>query len=137
MGVGLPRRLCSALLLHRSARHFCAAPKLKLPPPGGMQSDELLPKRRWLPERTRDERAAASRQLMYGPRRPLFSPLRHRRRIPFNEELQLEAMRDAAVKDDDIERIQAWAGQSAGLARPEPAGEAVRRIWEETQALFR
>jgi len=47
-----------------------------------------------------------------------------------------QAMRDVAVKDDDIERIQAWAGQSAGLARPEPAGEAVRRIWEETQALL-
>jgi nitronate monooxygenase len=47
-----------------------------------------------------------------------------------------QAMRDAAVKANDIERIQAWAGQSAGLATPEPAGEIVRRIWEETQALL-
>ena len=46
------------------------------------------------------------------------------------------AMRDAGAKANDIERIQAWAGQSAGLARAEPAGEIVRRIWEETQALL-
>jgi nitronate monooxygenase len=28
-----------------------------------------------------------------------------------------QAMRDTAVKKNDIERMQAWAGQSAGLAR--------------------
>ena len=43
-------------------------------------------------------------------------------------------MRDAAVKGNDIERIQAWAGQSAGMARTEPAGEVVRRLWEEAEA---
>ena len=48
-----------------------------------------------------------------------------------------QVMRDAAAKANDIERIQAWAGQSAGLARAEPAGEIVRRIWEEAQALLR
>ena len=34
-----------------------------------------------------------------------------------------QAMRDAAVKGNDIERIQAWAGQSAGMARTDPAAE--------------
>ena len=34
-------------------------------------------------------------------------------------------MRDEAVREDDIERLQAWAGQSAGFARAEPAGEIV------------
>jgi nitronate monooxygenase len=48
-----------------------------------------------------------------------------------------QAMRDAAVKENDIERIQAWAGQSSGLARTDPAGEVVRRLWEQTQALLR
>jgi nitronate monooxygenase len=48
-----------------------------------------------------------------------------------------QAMRDAAMKANDVERIQAWAGQSAGFARAEPAGEIVRRIWEETQALLK
>ncbi len=48
-----------------------------------------------------------------------------------------QAMRDAAAKENDIERIQAWAGQSASLARTDPAGEVVQRLWEEAQALLR
>ncbi len=48
-----------------------------------------------------------------------------------------QAMRDAAAKENDIERIQAWAGQSASLARTDPAGEVVRSLWEEAQALLR
>jgi nitronate monooxygenase len=47
------------------------------------------------------------------------------------------AMREAAAKANDIEKMQAWAGQSAGLARAEPAGQIVQRIWEETQSLLR
>jgi nitronate monooxygenase len=47
-----------------------------------------------------------------------------------------QAMRDAAVKANDIERIQAWAGQSAGMARTDPAGEVVRRLWEEAEGLL-
>jgi nitronate monooxygenase len=47
-----------------------------------------------------------------------------------------QAMRDEAGKANDFDRIQAWAGQSAGLARAEPAGQIVRRIWEETQAML-
>jgi len=47
-----------------------------------------------------------------------------------------QAMRDVAVKENDIARMQAWAGQSAGLARAEPAGEVVRRLWDEAQALL-
>lgn len=45
-------------------------------------------------------------------------------------------MRDAAQKENDVERMQAWAGQSAALARSEPAGEVVRRIWAQAQALL-
>ena len=36
----------------------------------------------------------------------------------------------------DVQRMQAWAGQAAALARPEPAGEIVRRLWDEAQALL-
>jgi len=32
--------------------------------------------------------------------------------------------------------MQAWAGQSARLARAEPASEVVQRLWQETQALL-
>ena len=47
-----------------------------------------------------------------------------------------QAMRDAAVKNNNIDRTQAWAGQSARLAQPRAAGEVVRDLWEGTQALL-
>jgi len=46
------------------------------------------------------------------------------------------AMRNDGQKAGDIHRMQAWAGQSAGLARSEPAGELVRRFWAEARALL-
>jgi len=45
-------------------------------------------------------------------------------------------MREAAARSGDVQRMQAWAGQAAALARPEPAGEIVRRLWDEAQALL-
>lgn len=47
-----------------------------------------------------------------------------------------QAMRDAAVKAGDIDRMQAWAGQSAALAQARPAGELVRALWEDARALL-
>jgi nitronate monooxygenase len=46
------------------------------------------------------------------------------------------AMRSAAQRDGDIERMQAWAGQSAALSRAEPAAQALERIWREARALL-
>ena len=46
------------------------------------------------------------------------------------------AMRDAAGKARDVHRMQAWAGQAAALARAEPAGELVLRLWAEAEALL-
>ncbi len=46
------------------------------------------------------------------------------------------AMRAEAQKMDDLDRMQAWAGQSAALARSEPAGHIVARLWREAQALL-
>jgi nitronate monooxygenase len=46
------------------------------------------------------------------------------------------SMRQAGQAGNDVQRIAAWAGQSAALARTEPAGDFVRRIWEEAQALL-
>jgi nitronate monooxygenase len=46
------------------------------------------------------------------------------------------AMREAGGQARDVHRMQAWAGQSAALARAEPAGEVVRRLWEEAQLLL-
>ena len=46
------------------------------------------------------------------------------------------AMRDAAARSRDIHRMQAWAGPAAALARAEPAGELVLRLWHEAEALL-
>ncbi len=46
------------------------------------------------------------------------------------------AMREAAVRANDVQRMQAWAGQGAALARPEPAADFVRRLWDEAQGLL-
>jgi nitronate monooxygenase len=45
-------------------------------------------------------------------------------------------MRMEAQRAGDIQRMQAWAGQSAALARAEPAGDLIQRIWNESQALL-
>ena len=46
------------------------------------------------------------------------------------------AMRAAATRDDDVGRMQAWAGQSAALAGDGPAGTLVSRWWNEAAALL-
>jgi nitronate monooxygenase len=46
------------------------------------------------------------------------------------------SMRQAGLRANNIPQIAAWAGQSAALAHPEPAGDFVRRIWKETVELL-
>jgi nitronate monooxygenase len=46
------------------------------------------------------------------------------------------AMREAGQKANDLRRMQALAGQSAALARAEPAAEVVDRIWKEARAIL-
>jgi len=47
------------------------------------------------------------------------------------------AMRAAAAKNGDVQKMQVWAGQSAALARAEPAAEIVRRLMEGVAAIAR
>lgn len=44
-------------------------------------------------------------------------------------------LRVAAAKAGDTSRMTMWAGQSAALARAEPAGDLATRLWAEAQAL--
>jgi nitronate monooxygenase len=46
------------------------------------------------------------------------------------------AMRSDAQRAGDVERMQVWAGQSARLARSEPAGDVVRDIWDGARKLL-
>ena len=48
-----------------------------------------------------------------------------------------QAMRDAAGKAGDIDRVQAWAGQSAMLARAESAADLARALWEAARQQLR
>jgi len=47
------------------------------------------------------------------------------------------AMRGAAMKTDDVSRMQAWAGQSARLARADAAEKIVAGLWADAAALLR
>jgi nitronate monooxygenase len=46
------------------------------------------------------------------------------------------AMRAEAQQAGDIQRMQAWAGQSAGLARAMPAADVVRWLWDQARQLL-
>ncbi|HVU89402.1 MAG TPA: nitronate monooxygenase [Pirellulales bacterium] len=45
-------------------------------------------------------------------------------------------MRTAANREHDVERMQAWAGQSAALSRAVPAGQLTRELWQGAQELL-
>ncbi len=47
-----------------------------------------------------------------------------------------QAMRDEATRQGDIDRMQAWAGQSGRLARSAPAGDIVTDLWREAVAML-
>lgn len=45
-------------------------------------------------------------------------------------------LREGGGKAGDVHRMQAWAGQSAAMASSEPAGEIIRRVWRDAEALL-
>jgi nitronate monooxygenase len=47
-----------------------------------------------------------------------------------------QAMREAAASGGDIDRMQAWAGQSARLARAAPAGDVAKSLWDDARRLL-
>jgi nitronate monooxygenase len=47
-----------------------------------------------------------------------------------------QAMKEAAGKAGDAQRMQLWAGQAAAMAPAEPAGEFVQRLWVGARALL-
>lgn len=53
---------------------------------------------------------------------------------PYPVQRGLTAGMRAAARD--VSRMQAWAGQSAGLARAEPAGVIAARVWRDAQSLL-
>ena len=46
------------------------------------------------------------------------------------------AMKEAGAAAGDHHRMQVWAGQSAAMARPIPAGDLVADIWSSARGLL-
>jgi len=137
-GIADARGVAAALLLGASAVQigtgFLRCPEAKLP---SAWADALA---RTAPEDTLVSRvfsgrpgrsiATAYARAASGAEAPAPAPYPVQRGLT-------QAMRDAATKAGDVERMQAWSGQSALLARNEPAGEVVRTLWEGARALLR
>jgi nitronate monooxygenase len=47
-----------------------------------------------------------------------------------------QPMKDAGAQAGDHHRMQVWAGQSAAMSKPIPAGEFVTQIWADAQSLL-
>jgi len=64
-----------------------------------------------------------------GPDAPLAAPYPIQRGVT-------AAMREAAQRTGDVQRMQAWAGQSAAMARDEPAAKVLEYLWQGAQPLI-
>jgi nitronate monooxygenase len=135
-GIADGRGIAAALMLGASAAQigtgFLRCPEAKLPP---AWADALA---KMPPEGTMLSRAFSGRagraiandyaRAAVAPDAPVPAP------YPVQRSLTA-AMRAAATKAGDVQRMQAWAGQSAALARAEPAAALLARIWQDAQAL--
>jgi nitronate monooxygenase len=136
-GIADGRGVAAALILGASAVQigtaFLRAPEAQVHPAWANALDELEP------EMTMSTRAFSGRlgrsiatdytraAAAPGTPRPAPYPVQRGLTTP---------MREAVAKAGDVHRMQAWAGQAAALARPDRAGEIVRRIWEGAQILL-
>jgi nitronate monooxygenase len=136
-GIADARGVAAALLLGASAAQvgtgFLRCPEAKLPT---AWADAIG---RTLPEQTRVTRAFSGRpgrSIETGYTRAAESPdAPNPAPYPVQRGLT-QAMRDAAITANDIDRMQAWAGQSSALALSRPDGEVVRMLWEGARALL-
>ena len=137
-GIADGRGVAACLLLGASAAQvgtaFLRCPEAKIPSAWADAIGRALPEETMI-TRAFSGRAGRSIATAYAraaadPASPATAPYPVQRGLT-------QAMRDAAVKENDIDRIQAWAGQSAGMARADTAGDVVRRLWEDALALLR
>ena len=136
-GISDPRQVAAALLLGASAVQvgtgFLRCPEAGTSVPWADALGRTAPEGTML-TRAFSGRAGRSMATAYaraaaGPDAPRPTPYPVQRGLT-------AAMRADAQMAGDVERMQAWAGQSAGMARAEPAGDVVRRLWDGAQALL-
>ena len=136
-GIADARGVAAALLLGAAAVQigtgFLRCPEARLPP---AWRDALG---RASPEDTRITRAFSGRaarglatayvRAAAAPSAPVAAPYPVQRGLT-------RAMREDALRADDVERMQAWAGQSARLAPARPAGAVLRDLWTGARDLL-
>ena len=136
-GIADARGVAAALVLGASAAQigtgFLRSPEAKIAP---AWADALV---RTAPEDTLVSRvfsgrpgrsiATAYARAATAPEAPAPAP------YPIQRGL-IAGMRGLGIKENNIDRIQAWAGQSAALAAAEPASAIVERSWTGAQALL-
>jgi len=136
-GIADGRAVAAALLLGASAVQvgtaFLRCPETRLPPAWSEALAQARPEETLLTRAFsgRPGRSLATRYALAAaaPEAPASAPYPVQRGLT-------AAMRAQAQKDDDVDRMQAWAGQSARLARAEPAADVVDRLWQEAQSLL-
>jgi nitronate monooxygenase len=136
-GIADPRGIAAALLLGANAVQvgtgFLRSPEAKLHPAWAATLARTLPEDTMV---TRAFSGRAGRSVATAYVRAAAAPDAPRP-APYPVQRGLtQGMRDAAIEAGDVERMQAWAGQSAALASTAPAGEIVRLLWEGGRALL-
>jgi nitronate monooxygenase len=136
-GIADPRAVAAALLLGASSVQigtgFLRCPEAKLPPAwadaiGRTAPEDTLVTRAFSGRPGRSIATAYARSAS-APDAPDPAPYPVQRGLT-------QALRDFGVKTNDIDRLQAWAGQSAALALPRPAGDIVKDLWGSARELL-
>jgi nitronate monooxygenase len=136
-GIADARGVAAALLLGASAVQvgtaFLRCPEARIPAAWARALSKIRPEDT-IVSRVFSGRAGRSMATAYvraatAPNAPAPAPYPVQRGLT-------AAMRQHAVKMDDVERMQAWAGQSAALARALPASALTRGLWDEAMQLL-
>lgn len=137
-GIGDARGIAAALILGASAVQmgtaFLRSPEAGIPATwadalGTIAPEDTIPTRAYSGRLGRAIRTPYVEDMME-PATPDPAP------YPIQRNLTA-AMRAEAVTQDDLVRMQAWAGQSARLGANAPAAELIHTLWDNTKQLLK